>query len=111
MYCSLSRASPATPLVAFSAPGLPAASYVARNPVLFLTFWDVFKRPLDRFFRRANCPCRPIEAQKADEGESKKNVNGLIEKILYGASRERRLCPCPSLARALDRRLKSKRRL
>ena len=25
------------------------------------------------------------EAQKADEGESKKNVNGRIEKMLYGA--------------------------
>src|ERR1043166_4497510 len=55
------------------------------QPRVIPHFSDVFKRPVDGFFQRANCPCRPIEAQKADRGESNKNVNGLIEKMLYEA--------------------------
>src|SRR5436305_11516446 len=80
MCCSLSRASPATPLVAFSAPGPPAASYAACNPVLFLTFWDVWKRPSTDFFGGPKAPVAGLKHKRPTGVNLKKNVNSLIGK-------------------------------
>jgi len=62
-----------------------AASGLLRGlqPRVIPHFLGRLETALDRFFRRAESPCRRIEAQKADGGESKKNVNSLIGKMVY----------------------------
>src|SRR5437868_8184385 len=83
MCCSLSRASPANPLVAFFRSGAASGLLRGLQPRVIPNFLGRLETALDRFFRRADRPCRRIEAQKADGGESKKNVNSLIGKMVY----------------------------
>src|SRR2546423_13886235 len=80
MCCSLSRASPATPLVAFSAPGPPAASYAACNPVLFLTFWDVWKRPSIDFFGGPKAPVAGLKHKRPTGGNLKRTLTAWLGK-------------------------------
>jgi hypothetical protein len=85
MYCSLSHALPANPLVAFARSGAATGRLRDQQPRVIPHFLGRLETTLETFFQWADSPCPAIKAQKADRGESKKNVNRLIGKMVYGA--------------------------